>query len=656
MGLHVNNDPSICRRPNHGGSHLRGLNNVLIGNVPVNRKMKQMDHSVSRIRIVSVLVLLLLLSTTGLSNAQTTPPKLETRAAWIATVINLDWPKSPFHSPSTQQADLRALMDGLAARNINVVYFQVRSEADAMYASEIEPWSRYLTGQQGQAPSPVWDPLAFAIEVAHERGMELHAWVNPFRAVRQTNAYPIAANHVSNTHPEWVLEIGTQKMLDPGHPEARAHVTEVIKDILRRYDVDGIHFDDYFYPYSPQIGDQDRPSFETYNPDGLQRGDWRRQNINRFMADVYAAVLDTDAEAQFGVSPFGIWKSGTPAGTSGLDAYSVIYADPLAWLSDESVDYLIPQLYWPFGGGQDFGTLATWWAQQAGNAPNPRPIYAGHGTYKSDAATTTSGLYAANEMTRQIRYTRTNDGIHGSAHFRAANLLSSGNQGLTDSLRTDLYRTVAIRPPMTHRDMFPPAAPDNLSATLGSGSTGSPTVLLRWDPSFFGTLARRFAVYRVKGAAPTDVRAVTNNPENLVAVTYEPLYSEGGLEDASSYHYIVTALTFNNVESGESNVASVVTGTDLAGMEHPLAARLDIWPNPASNRMNLSVGNHRVVIHSITIHSAQGREVARLAPGSPSWDLTDRAGRRVASGIYFVSVRDADGRALVTRPVTILKP
>ncbi|MEQ9103799.1 MAG: family 10 glycosylhydrolase [Rhodothermales bacterium] len=591
--------------------------------------------------------------------AQTTPPKLEARAAWIATVINLDWPKSPLHSPATQQADLRALMDGLAARNINVVYFQVRSEADAMYASEIEPWSRYLTGQQGQAPSPIWDPLSFAIETAHERGMELHAWVNPFRAVRQTNAYPIAANHVSTTHPEWILEIGTQKMLDPGHPAVRDYVIGVVEDILRRYDVDGIHFDDYFYPYSPQIGDQDRPSFETYNPDGLQRGDWRRQNINRFMADVYAAVLETDAEAQFGVSPFGIWKSGTPAGTSGLDAYSVIYADPLAWLADESVDYLIPQLYWPFGGGQDFGTLATWWAQQAGDAPNPRPIYTGHGTYKSDAATTTSGLYAANEMPRQIRFTRTNNGIHGSAHFRAANLLSSGNQGLTDSLRTDLYRTVALRPPMTHRDMFPPAAPDNLTATLGSGSTGSQTVLLRWDPSFFGTLARRFAVYRVKGSAPTDVRAVTNNPENLVAVTYEPLYSEGGLDDATSYHYIVTALTFNNVESGESSVASVMTGTNVAGMEQPLVAHLNVWPNPASTRVNLSMGNGSSSagrIRTLVIHSAQGREVARLAPGTLSWDLTDRTGRRVAAGIYFVSVRDADGRTLVTKPVTIVRP
>jgi uncharacterized lipoprotein YddW (UPF0748 family) len=613
----------------------------------------------TRLMLKGLMGLIVLSATAEIASAQSIPPKLETRAAWIATVINLDWPKSPFHSPATQQADLRVLMDGLAARNINVVYFQVRSEADAMYASELEPWSRYLTGQQGRAPSPLWDPLAFAIEVAHERGMELHAWVNPFRAVRQTSAYPIATNHVSVTHPEWILEIGTQKMLDPGHPEARAHVTEVIKDILRRYDVDGIHFDDYFYPYSPQIGDQDRPSFENYNPDGLQRGDWRRQNINRFMADVYAAVLETDAEAQFGVSPFGIWKSGTPAGTSGLDAYSVIYADPLAWLADESVDYLIPQLYWPFGGGQDFGTLATWWAQQAGNAPNPRPIYTGHGTYKSDAATTSSGLYAANEMPRQIRYTRTIDGIHGSAHFRAANLLSSGNQGLSDSLRTDLYRTVAIRPPMTHRDMFPPAAPDNLTATLGSGSTGSQTVLLQWDPSFFGTLARRFAVYRVQGQAPTDVRAVTNNPENLVAVTYEPLYSEGGLQDATDYHYIVTALTFNNVESGESNVASVMTGTNLPGVPQPDIAHLDVWPNPATNRVNVSMGNSLSPsrrIHAVVIHSAQGREVARLVPGTLSWDLTDRTGRRVAAGIYFVTLRDADGRTLVTKPVTVLRP
>lgn len=592
------------------------------------------------LRYFTVLILLSVLVMPSLGQ---TPPKTELRGAWITTVINLDWPTNPNSSPSSQQAQLVALLDGLKVRGINTVFFQVRSEADAMYASTLEPWSRYLTGLQGRPPNPLWDPLEFAVEQAHARGMEIHAWLNPFRAVRDTGGgYAIAQNHVSRTHPEWILEIGSQKMLDPGHPEARAFIVEVIQDVVRRYNVDGIHFDDYFYPYSPVIGDQDASSYAAYNSGGLLRGDWRRDNINRFMIEVQTAAQAVDPEILFGVSPFGIWKPGVPEGINGLDAYNVLFADPLAWLADESVDYLVPQLYWPFGGGQDFGKLAPWWADRAQEAPNPRPIYVGQATYKVDTRFADC-CYSANEMPRQIRFARATPGIEGSVHFRTQNLVTSTNQGLSDSLRTDLYRTKAFRPPMTHRDTFPPAAPENLQAVFANG-----TVLLTWDPSFFGTQARRFAVYRViADVPPTDVRAITNNPEYLHAITYGPQFSEGFPvltgSGGADVHYIVTALTFNNVESNESKVASVSTGTGTDGVALPMDVRLEVYPNPASTRLRIRLDGWRGAPAVIRIYDVRGRQVAEMTGEDVTWNLNAADGRRVAAGTYFVRVEGRPG-------------
>lgn len=318
-------------------------------------------------------------------------PTTEFRSVWISTVSNLDWPKSDeIGDLAAQKAELIRMLELYADMNLNAVFLQVRPECDAFYNSSYEPWSRYLTGTQGQ--DPAYDPLAFAIEEAHKLGLEIHAWLNPYRVNASTSdggSY-YHSTHVAVEHPEWVMEYDTgKKILNPGIPDVSSYIGSVVKDIVSKYAVDGIHFDDYFYAYGGTPDALDQTQFDTYGG-GLTRDNWRRQNINRMIDTVYKAITDTKSWVKFGVSPFGIYKSGVPSGIVGMDAYSVIYCDPLAWLQSRSVDYLTPQLYWPTGGAQDFETLVDWWAQQC--KTNSRHLYAGQGIYRlaDNPAKTTS--------------------------------------------------------------------------------------------------------------------------------------------------------------------------------------------------------------------------------------------------------------------------
>ncbi|HEX9972655.1 MAG TPA: family 10 glycosylhydrolase, partial [bacterium] len=273
-------------------------------------------------------------------------------------MVNLDWPSSPSLNPDRQRSELVSTLDQLRAVGINAIFFQVRPECDAFYQSTYEPWSYFLTGKQGKAPSPFYDPLEFAISEAHKRGMELHAWFNPYRAIREIGSFQIDSTHVTVRHPDWAIQIGNFKFLNPGLPMVREHVTAVIIDVARRYDIDGIHFDDYFYPYPPNnITNEDDQTFANYSRGFTGRGDWRRDNVNLFIEMVYDTIQAIKPYVKFGVSPFGIWKNGVPSGITGLDAYSAIYADAVTWFNKQIVDYVAPQLYWAFGGGQDYGKL-----------------------------------------------------------------------------------------------------------------------------------------------------------------------------------------------------------------------------------------------------------------------------------------------------------
>jgi uncharacterized lipoprotein YddW (UPF0748 family) len=304
----------------------------------------------------------------------------EFRGAWVATVFNLDWPSKAGLPAAEQQAQLRAILDRAAQLKLNAILFQIRPASDAFYASKREPWSAFLTGRQGVSPG--YDPLAFAISEAHARGIELHAWFNPFRAATSLNG-PFASNHVSQTHPEWVRHYGGQLWLDPGEPKARQYVLDIILDVVRRYDIDGVHIDDYFYPYPK--GGADFPDDAVWRSSGApatqSRADWRRENINHFVADLYHQVKAAKPAVRVGISPFGIWRPHVPETIEAqLDAFSQLFADSRLWLQKGWCDYLAPQLYWPSAPAkQSFPVLLEWWRSQSFAG---RPVWPGIATVR----------------------------------------------------------------------------------------------------------------------------------------------------------------------------------------------------------------------------------------------------------------------------------
>jgi uncharacterized lipoprotein YddW (UPF0748 family) len=281
-------------------------------------------------------------------------PEREFRGLWVATYQNLDWPSHPGLDPSRQKAELLAILDRAVQLHLNAILLQVRPCCDALYDSKIEPWSAFLTGKMGLAPKPYYDPLAFAVAECHRRGLELHAWFNPFRVRARDDKTPAAKNFVANTRPELVRSAGEVVMLDPSDPRSRGYSLGVIMDVVHRYDIDGVHLDDYFYPY-PAKGYKpadfpDDAMWKLYQKTGgkLARGDWRRLNINTFVEEVYRSIKKDKPWVKFGISPFGIWRPGHPAEvTAALDSYDALFADSRAWLANGWVDYLSPQLYWP---------------------------------------------------------------------------------------------------------------------------------------------------------------------------------------------------------------------------------------------------------------------------------------------------------------------
>jgi len=313
-------------------------------------------------------------ATTTYAPTSVTPPAVERefRAAWIATVGNSVWPSKPGLSTADQKRELLAILDTAARIKLNALIFQVRPSCDALYASPIEPWSEYLTGTMGQAPSPYYDPLEFVIAEAHKRGIELHAWFNPYRAHHFNAKSPIAANHVSQTRPQLVRRYGRYLWLDPGERAVQDYSLSVVMDVLKRYDVDGIHFDDYFYPYAEngsngqELPFPDDASWQKFGvKSGLSRDDWRRDNVNDFIERTYRSIKATKPWVKFGISPFGIWRPGNPPQIRGFDAYARLYADARKWMVNGWADYFAPQLYWGIEPReQSFPVLLDWWNDQ----------------------------------------------------------------------------------------------------------------------------------------------------------------------------------------------------------------------------------------------------------------------------------------------------
>lgn len=361
--------------------------------------------------------------------------KAEFRGAWVATVHNIDWPSKPGLSADEQKAELIHLLNVASRLKLNAILLQVRPESDALYRSSMEPWSRFLTGKQGQNPG--YDPLAFAIQEAHKRGIEVHAWFNPFRAATHHSTV-LAPNHVAKRHPEWICRYDNGLWLNPGEPAVREYVISVMLDVVRRYPVDGVHIDDYFYPYPK--GKLTFPDQKTYRRYGgqLSLADWRRQNINQFVETMYRRLKAEKPSLLVGISPFGIWRPGVPPTIeAGIDAYDHLYADSRKWLREGWCDYLAPQLYWSCSPAkQSFPVLLQWWQSQS----------PGVAVWPGIASERVGPNRPASEMVQQINITRkVAPSRPGHIHWSMKALLKNQG-GVAEAVRKNNYVQAAAVP------------------------------------------------------------------------------------------------------------------------------------------------------------------------------------------------------------------
>lgn len=379
--------------------------------------------------LISFLIGLSLFMMTGVNSSAQTD---EMSAAWVSTVYNLDWPSSNSkNNPQMQKQELINMLDKLKETGINTIVLQVRPKADALYNSSINPWSDVLTGTAGKDPG--YDPLKFAVEEAHKRNMEIHAWFNPYRVTTSgTDFNKLAANSPARLHPEWVISYNNKLYYDPGLPEVRKHIVDTVNEVVSNYDVDGIHFDDYFYPDSNFTDNQ------TYNKygNGMEKGDWRRSNVNNLLKDVKTSIKSIKPNVKFGVSPSGIWrnKSSDPTGsdTRGSESYSTQYADTRYWIKNNLIDYVTPQLYWPIGYSvADYSKLVSWWANEvSGSNVN---LYIGQGIYKQGTGDWVDQNIAG-QIIQQVNLNRQYSNIKGSMYFSAKDIMS--NKKLQEDLKT----------------------------------------------------------------------------------------------------------------------------------------------------------------------------------------------------------------------------
>ncbi|HBL14382.1 MAG TPA: hypothetical protein DD379_23935 [Cyanobacteria bacterium UBA11162] len=383
----------------------------------------------------------------------------EFRGAWVTTAWNSDWPSKPGLPVEQQKAELITILNQLKGLNFNALILQVRPEGDAFYSSQLEPWSAWLTGTQGKAPNPFYDPLEFAIAESHKRNIELHAWFNPYRAKISVNNPPNSRPHIAITNPDVVYRWGNQLWMDPGAKIVQDRAYNVILDVVRRYDIDGIHLDDYFYPY-PIAGKAfpDSATYATYKSVGgkLNLGDWRRDNVNKMVQRLSEGIRSTKPYVKFGISPFGIYRPGQPPQIKGLDAYNVLYADAKKWLEEGWIDYIAPQLYWRIDQkAQSYPILLKWWTE---NNPKNRHIYTGNNLTQLDGKS-----WKVQEITKQVEISRSLYGNWSMGNiFFSMNALSKNRQGIYNTLKSSVYPQPSLVPKMGWRDAIPPLPPTNL--------------------------------------------------------------------------------------------------------------------------------------------------------------------------------------------------
>lgn len=479
-------------------------------------------------------------------------PKREFRGVWVATVENIDWPSRAGLSADQQKQELIGILEQHKRNGMNAILLQVRPAADAFYTKSREPWSQWLMGKQGLAPAEGYDPLEFAIKEAHTRGMELHAWFNPYRATMNPNSF-VSEGHMTRKRPDLFFTYGGKKQFDPGLPEVREYIVQVILDVVKGYDVDGIHFDDYFYPY-PIAGQKinDAETFSKY-PNGITNlNDWRRNNVDLLIKQLDDSIHFYKKYVKFGISPFGIWKNKTEdtlgSDSHGLSNYHELYADSRKWIKEGWVDYINPQIYFSFTRrAAPFGTLVDWWSDNTYG----RHLYIGQAAYlvnqKMEAA-----WRLPNQIPNQIRYLRNNNRVQGSVFFSSKSF-STVARGTADSLRNDLYKYPALPPQMPWLDEVVPNPPRELSAEAVAVG-----VQLKWAAPLKaadGETASGYVIYRFAEGEKIN----TLDPKNILRISFEEFtfFLDTAIEKGKRYNYLVTALDRLKNESEPSGPVGV---------------------------------------------------------------------------------------------------
>lgn len=463
-------------------------------------------------------------------------PRREFRGAWMHVIFQ---PQYSEKSTAELQQYLRDELDKLQATGMNAILFQVRPSADALYPSELEPWSRFLT-KGGKAPEPYWDPLQFMIDETHKRGMELHAWLNPYRVTTSPNE-KLAPGHIYHKEPWRFVKYADNKIyFDPGLPENRKFIEDVVMDIVNRYDVDGIHFDDYFYPY-PVKGAEfpDNASFKKYGK-GMKRDDWRRKNVDLLIEEIHSKIAGAKPWVRFGVSPFGIWrnKKSDPRGsdTNGLQNYDALYADVLLWSKNGWVDYVIPQLYWELEHkAASYLTLNQWWNDNAYD----RHMYIGQAVEKTMQKPDLAPSTEKSQLRHKIELTREAPNIQGTCWFPGYSITKNVG-GIADSLSRDLQNEIALVPSYPWISTAKPAAVSGLASQNGKMMWNAPA------PTGTANDVVRFVIYRLADNS-RDLRYAT-----IVAVTPEKSFAV-----KTPGTYVITALNRVNNESEPSPAVKI---------------------------------------------------------------------------------------------------
>ncbi len=561
------------------------------------------------------------------------PPKREFRAAWIATVSNIDYPSSKTLTPEQQRNEFVNLLNQHQQAGLNAVVVQIRSNGDALYQSTLEPWSEVLTGKQGVAPNPVYDPLIFMVDETHKRGMEFHAWFNPYRAVPNINTTQLADNHIAKRRPDLLLPFGTLRILDPGHPESRAWVTRVVMDVVRRYDVDAVHFDDYFYPY-PVAGTvlNDDSTYTKYNRGITNRADWRRENVDLLIKMVSDSIKSAKPYVKFGISPFGIWQNKSTAqpngsDTRGLESYNDIFANSIKWTQQGWVDYMAPQLYWYIGLAiADYSILLNWWSKNANN----RHLYIGQGAYRINA----DANWNAAEMPKQIRLNRNTANVQGSIYYNT-NTLNKNLLGFRDSLRNNFYRYPALQPIMSWKKATNPPAPSSLIAVLASNG-----IQVKWTKPQTSIAEidkiRGYVIYRFKDDEKVDL----TNPKAIRTMIHDGSSEYLDIENPPSalkFTYVVTALDRLHNESNPSNEAAI---TVISANEEEIAQTelFQNYPNPTSGRTIISYYLSKNTWVKLKIYDLMGREIRKVIDENQTMGKHEVEVDNLTKGIFIYTL------------------